>query len=148
MTLLDNTAALDKTAALDNTAKLTGSPLIEDDRDRHKFRVHRSTMTSPEIFAAERDKIFNHSWLYVGHESEVRNPGDFVRRPVAGRQLFMVRGAKSGRVNVFHNTCTHRGAMICRQKSGTSKSFPCFYHAWSFDSEGELKPATARRCGR
>ena len=124
---------------LDNPPARLGSALIEDDRDRHKFRVHRSTMTSPEIFKVERDKIFNHSWLYVGHESEVRNPGDFVRRPVAGRQLFMVRGAKSGRVNVFHNTCTHRGAMICRQKVGTSKSFPCFYHAWSFDSEGDLK---------
>ena len=119
--------------------RTAGFPLIDEDPDRHRFRVHRSTMTSPEIFAAERDKIFNHSWLYVGHESEVVNPGDFVRRPVAGRQLFMVRGAKSGRVNVFHNTCTHRGAMICRQKSGTSKAFPCFYHAWSFDSEGDLK---------
>jgi p-cumate 2,3-dioxygenase alpha subunit len=128
MTLLDNTAP-----------RMAGSPLVEDDRDNHKFRVHRSAMTSREIFERERDRIFNHCWLYVGHESEVPNPGDFVRRPVAGRPLFMVRGAKSGRVNVFHNTCTHRGAMICRQKTGTSKSFPCFYHNWSFDSEGELK---------
>jgi p-cumate 2,3-dioxygenase alpha subunit len=128
MTLLDNTPA-----------RLAGSPLSEDDRENHKFRVHRSTMTSQEIFEQEREKIFNHSWLYVGHESEVPNPGDFVRRPVGGRPLFMVRGAKSGRVNVFHNSCTHRGAMICRQKVGSSKSFPCFYHNWSFDSEGDLK---------
>src|SRR4051812_16933576 len=112
MTLLENEPGV-------GTDGTTGFPLIDEDPDRHRFRVHRSTMTSPEIFAAERDKIFNHSWLYVGHESEVTDPGDFVRRPVAGRQLFMVRGARSGRVNVFHNTCTHRGAMICRQKAGT-----------------------------
>jgi p-cumate 2,3-dioxygenase alpha subunit len=96
-------------------------------------------MVSQQIFEEERKRIFNHSWLYVGHESEVSKPGDFVRRSVGGRPLFMVRGAKSGRVNVFHNSCTHRGAMICRQKSGSAKSFPCFYHAWSFDSEGDLK---------
>lgn len=120
-------------------ARTAGSPLVEEDIERHRFRVHRSSMVSQQIFEEERKRIFNHSWLYVGHESEVSKPGDFVRRSVGGRPLFMVRGAKSGRVNVFHNSCTHRGAMICRQKSGSAKSFPCFYHAWSFDSEGDLK---------
>jgi p-cumate 2,3-dioxygenase alpha subunit len=114
-------------------------PLIDEDPRQHRFRVHRSTMTSQDIFEQERRRIFDHCWLYVGHESEIRNPGDYVRRPVGGRPLFMVRGARTGQVNVFHNSCTHRGALICRQKTGTSKSFPCFYHAWSFDSEGDLK---------
>jgi p-cumate 2,3-dioxygenase alpha subunit len=124
---------------LDRPTGLATFPLVDEDPARHRFRVHRSTMTSQEIFEEERRRIFDHCWLYVGHESEVRNPGDYVRRPVGGRPLFMVRGAKSGKVNVFHNSCTHRGALICRQQSGTSKSFPCFYHAWSFDSEGDLK---------
>lgn len=51
----------------------------------------------------------------------------------------MVRGAKTGNINVFHNTCTHRGAAICRADKGSQKVFQCFYHAWTFDSEGELK---------
>jgi p-cumate 2,3-dioxygenase alpha subunit len=50
----------------------------------------------------------------------------------------MVRGANSHKVHVFHNTCTHRGAVVCRQKTGNSKVFQCFYHAWTFDSEGKL----------
>jgi p-cumate 2,3-dioxygenase subunit alpha len=58
---------------------------------------------------------------------------------VGGRPVFMVRGVKTGNVNVFHNTCTHRGALVCRQDSGNSKVFQCFYHAWTFDSEGRLK---------
>jgi p-cumate 2,3-dioxygenase alpha subunit len=62
-----------------------------------------------------------------------------VRRPLAGRPIFMVRGVDSGNVNVFHNSCTHRGALVCRLDSGTAKVFSCFYHAWSFDTEGELK---------
>jgi len=116
----------------------TGSPLVEEDAGAHRFRVHRSTMTSPEVFQEELRRVFEHSWLYVGHESEVAEPGDYVRRPVGGRNVFMVRGAKSKQVHVFHNTCTHRGAVVCRQKSGNAKVFQCFYHAWTFDSEGKL----------
>ncbi|MBW0088137.1 Rieske 2Fe-2S domain-containing protein [Pseudonocardia sp. KRD-184] len=95
-------------------------------------------MTSPEIHALELERVFAHSWLYVGHESEVREPGDYVRRPVGGRPLFMVRAAKSREIRVFHNTCSHRGAVVCRKDSGNAKVFQCFYHAWSFDTEGKL----------
>ncbi|TPG37311.1 aromatic ring-hydroxylating dioxygenase subunit alpha [Mycobacterium hodleri] len=96
-------------------------------------------MTSPEVHRAEIERIFSTSWLYVGHESEIPEPGDFVRRPLAGRPVFMVRGAKTGNINVFHNTCTHRGALVCRQDAGNAKAFACFYHAWTFDTEGQLK---------
>jgi p-cumate 2,3-dioxygenase alpha subunit len=127
------------TAAFDpGMLSRTAGPFVDEDREHHRFRVHRSTMTSPEIFALEKERIFGHCWLYVGHESEVREAGDYVRRPLGDRQVFMVRGKKSGRVNVFHNTCTHRGAMVCRKDAGNAKVFQCFYHAWSFDSDGTL----------
>jgi phenylpropionate dioxygenase-like ring-hydroxylating dioxygenase large terminal subunit len=118
------------------TAPVRGRGLIEEDGQR--FRVHRSSMTSPEIHALELDRVFAHSWLYVGHESEISEPGDYVRRPVGGRPLFMVRSVKSGEIRVFHNTCTHRGAVVCRKDAGNAKVFQCFYHAWSFDTEGAL----------
>jgi p-cumate 2,3-dioxygenase alpha subunit len=120
------------------TQAAPGARLVEEDREHHRFRVHRSTMTSPEIFNLEIERVFGHSWLYVGHESEVRQPGDFVRRAVGNRQVFMIRGKKTGAVNVFHNTCPHRGAMVCRQDKGNAKVFPCFYHAWSFSTDGDL----------
>lgn len=119
--------------------RVTDLPMVDEDLEHHRFRVHRATMTSPDVFREEVRRIFHRCWLYVGHESEVANPGDYVRRPLAGRPVFMVRGVKSNRVHVFHNTCTHRGAAVCRQKAGNSKVFQCFYHAWTFDSEGNLK---------
>ncbi|ORW28670.1 aromatic ring-hydroxylating oxygenase subunit alpha [Mycobacterium palustre] len=123
----------------ERTRQATGqTPLVVDDQDRQVFRVHRSAMTSPDVHRAEIERVFGKCWLYVGHESEIPKPGDFVRRKVAGRPIFMVRGAKSGKINVFHNTCTHRGALVCRQDSGNAKVFSCFYHAWSFDTEGRL----------
>jgi p-cumate 2,3-dioxygenase subunit alpha len=101
------------------------------------FRVHRSTMVSPELFALEQERIFDHTWLYVGHESEVERPGDYRRRTVAGRPVFMVRGS-DGIVRVFLNSCTHRGAQVCRLDEGNAAQFQCFYHAWTFDNRGAL----------
>jgi phosphoglycolate phosphatase-like HAD superfamily hydrolase len=87
--------------------------------------------------AREQERIFERCWLYIGHESEFRQPGDYRRRTVAGRPLFLVRG-RDQQVRAFHNTCTHRGAMVCRQDQGRAEQFQCFYHAWTFDNRGEL----------
>ena len=112
-------------------------PLIVDDRERGMFRVKRTAMTSNRIWRAERERIFDHAWLYVGHDSEIAEPGDYQRRQIAGRPLVFVRG-RDGGVRVLYNSCTHRGARVCRQDSGNAKSFQCFYHAWTFNTEGEL----------
>jgi p-cumate 2,3-dioxygenase alpha subunit len=122
----------------DTASDLGRRPLVDEDGEKRQFRVHRSSMTSQRVYDAEIQRVFNHSWLYVGHTSEVPGPGDYVRRPVGGRPMFMVRGAKSGEVQVFHNSCTHRGAVVCRTDRGNAKSFQCFYHAWTFSTEGKL----------
>jgi p-cumate 2,3-dioxygenase alpha subunit len=113
------------------------SHLVVDDTANGTFRVHRSSLTSPEIFELERKRIFDRSWLYVGHESEVPTPGDYVRRTVADRPLFMIHG-RDGKVRVFINSCLHRGAMVCRQDKGNSGSFVCFYHGWAYNDAGKL----------
>ena len=111
--------------------------LIIDDRERGIFRVHRSSMTSTDLFQRERELIFNRCWVYLGHESEVEKPGDYRRRTVAGRPLFFARGS-DGEVRVFLNTCPHRGALICRRDEGNAEVLQCFYHAWTFNTNGEL----------
>ncbi|MCH6170891.1 aromatic ring-hydroxylating oxygenase subunit alpha [Pseudonocardia alaniniphila] len=95
-------------------------------------------MTSPAVLSAELERVFGRCWLYLGHESEIREPGDYVRRSVGGRPVFVVRSARTGEIHAFHNTCTHRGAVVCRRERGNSKVFQCFYHAWSFDTDGKL----------
>ena len=111
--------------------------LVVEDAARGRFRVHRSAMTSTEILGLERECIFNRTWLYVGHDSEVPAPGDYRRRMVAGRPLFMVRG-RDGKVRVFFNTCRHRGALVCRRDEGNAETFQCFYHGWAYNDRGEL----------
>ena len=95
--------------------------LITDDRERGIFRVHRSSMTSTDLFHRERELIFNRCWIYLGHESEVEKPGDYRRRTVAGRPLFFARG-KDGEVRVFLNTCSHRGRANLPPRRGERRS--------------------------
>jgi len=112
--------------------------LIVEREEEGYFAYHRSALTSEAIHRAEIERIFNRSWLYVGHESEVPMRGDFVRRTVGKRQLFFTRSRTTGEVRVFANSCRHRGATICRRDRGNAKTFQCFYHAWTYDTDGTL----------
>lgn len=111
--------------------------IAERAEDEH-FAYHRSVLASPAYHELELRCIFNRCWLYLGHESEVPNPGDYCRRTIANQPLFFVRSREQGEINVFANTCTHRGATICRTDRGNAHTFQCFYHAWTFDTEGGL----------
>jgi p-cumate 2,3-dioxygenase alpha subunit len=110
---------------------------ILDNPDAGLFRVHRSMMTSTEVLELEWERIFDRGWLYLGHDTEIEGQGEYRRRTLAGRPLFFVRG-RDGQVRVFLNTCTHRGALVCRRDEGTTERFQCFYHGWTFDTEGAL----------
>jgi p-cumate 2,3-dioxygenase subunit alpha len=111
--------------------------LIIDDVTAGQFKVHRRVYADAEIFEVEKDRIFNKSWLYLGHESEVASPGDFVTRHVAGRNVILTRGT-DGVLRGLLNQCTHRGTLVCRAQAGTTKLFTCPYHAWTFDTTGKL----------
>jgi p-cumate 2,3-dioxygenase alpha subunit len=111
--------------------------LIVDNRTDGLFRVNRRAFTDPDILALEHRRVFEQAWIYAGHTSEIPRLGDFRCRRVAGRPIIMVRGSDDT-VRVLLNTCTHRGAMVCREPAGNARTFQCFYHAWTFDNRGEL----------
>ncbi len=111
--------------------------LVVDDEQQGLFRVHRSVFTDPDILALERERIFDRCWIYAGHESEVRKPGDFVTRRVAGRPVIISRG-NDDKVRVLLNSCSHRGAIVCRELSGNAKVHQCFYHGWTYTPEGAI----------
>jgi len=110
---------------------------VVDDGDGGLFKVARKAFVDPAVLEQERANIFDRCWIYLGHESEIPDKGSFVSRAVAGRNLIFNRD-RNGAINAFYNTCTHRGAMVCREAKGTSKNFQCFYHGWVFSDEGKL----------
>lgn len=116
-------------------ADMKHAPYIID--NGHDFRLNRAVLVDPDILAAERERIFDTCWVYAGHESEVKAPGDFVTRKVAGRPVIMCRDS-AGEVRLYLNTCRHRGAQVCRERQGNTRRFYCFYHGWSYDCDGRL----------
>ena len=98
--------------------------------------VDNAIYTDAEIFAEEMEKIFARVWKFVGHESEVRELGDYRTTMVAGKPMVIVRG-DDGKVRCFYNVCPHRGAEIVRKPSGNGKNFTCLFHHWTFDRQGE-----------
>src|SRR5208283_4419172 len=111
--------------------------LVIDDLASTTFKVNRRAFTDPDILALERKKIFDQCWLYVGHESELPEPGSFIARKVGGRPIVFVRD-DAGEIRLFFDACTHRGNSVCRGSSGKTDRFVCFYHGWAFNTRGDL----------
>ncbi|WP_083228813.1 aromatic ring-hydroxylating oxygenase subunit alpha [Bordetella sp. H567] len=104
-------------------------------------RVHKDVYESTDIFQLEMEHLFGKAWIYVGHESEIPNKGDFVTNAIGGQPIIISRH-KDGTVHAMHNRCGHRAATVCNEERGnTGNSFRCGYHGWTFKTNGELLAA-------
>ncbi len=106
--------------------------LIEDDR------VHRDVYTSAEIFQLEMERLWSRTWIYVGHASQIANPGDYITADIAAQPVIMVRHG-DGSIRVLLNRCAHKGTKLVYDFAGnTGKTFRCPYHAWTYRTDGSL----------
>ena len=111
---------------------------VIEDREKRKFLVNREAFISDDILGEEWKRIFATCWIYVGHASEIPNRGDFRTRNVAARPILFARG-QDGEVRALFNVCSHRGALVCREREGNARGFYCIYHGWTFNPDGTLK---------
>lgn len=98
-------------------------------------RVHGSLYTRPDVFAQEMARIWYRTWVFVGHESEIPEPNDFVRRGFGPQEVILARDV-DGRVRVLRNRCPHRGNQVCQDPRGNNATFRCAYHGWTFRLDG------------
>lgn len=112
-------------------------PLVDSERGT----VSRKAFTSDEIFEQEIEAIFDRSWAFLAHDSEIPEPGDYVLRHM-GRVPVVVVRAEDCTVHVFLNSCRHRGSKLCRADSGHLRRFVCPYHGWTYDTNGALVTTT------
>ena len=101
-------------------------------------RVHRTLYTDPAIFQEELVKVFGgRSWVYLAHESQLPEPNSYLSVNMGHRPVILTRD-RGGEIHGIFNRCAHRGATLCRDESGTARSFQCPYHGWTFRNTGEL----------
>ncbi len=110
---------------------------IIDDREKKCFLLDREVLVSEDILRSEMAHIFGRCWIYVGHASELRKPGDFRARKVAGRPVIFVRD-QQGAFHCLFNTCRHRGSIVCTEREGNRRRFQCIYHGWTYGNDGAL----------
>lgn len=93
--------------------------------------------SDPDLFELERERLFGRSWVYLAHESEIPERGDYVVRRIVD-DSFIVARDDSGQIRVHANVCRHRGMQLCRAERGSASHFRCPYHAWTYDNSGAL----------
>jgi len=125
-------------SAQSETAVADFAALVESDR------VHTSLYNDPDIFSAEMEKIFQRTWVWVGHVSEIPNPGDFVTTYV-GLQPVIVNRDRDGEIHVLLNRCRHRASTVCEGRKGNARAFVCPYHGWGYGQDGTLKGIPYRK---
>jgi len=101
--------------------------------------VPAAVFTSAEQFEREREQIFRKVWLNVGRVEQIPCPGDYFVKDLAicNTSVLVIRG-KDGKVNAFHNMCSHRGNKIAWDSGGTCRLFTCKFHGWSYALDGRL----------
>ncbi len=105
--------------------------LVED------CRINREIFVSQAIFDEEMIRIFSSVWVYVAHESEIPNSGDYKTTKIGLEPVIVARNPDGG-VSVLLNRCAHRGLTVCQKRSGNAQTFRCAYHSWTYDTEGSL----------
>jgi len=116
----------------------TDTPFVVENRAADTFMINREVFVSEDLLKREWERIFLTCWIYVGHASEVRKPGDFRTRQIAGRPIIFCRD-QHGQVAAMLNACSHRGAMVCREREGNARGFYCMYHGWTYNPDGSLR---------
>jgi phenylpropionate dioxygenase-like ring-hydroxylating dioxygenase large terminal subunit len=108
---------------------------------REGFSLPGVLYRDPAIYEAEIRQIFLRSWLYVGHQSQIPERGDYFLFDVAGESVIVVRDGE-GQINALLNVCRHRGSRICDQAAGHEARLTCRYHGWTYGLDGSLRAAS------
>ena len=108
---------------------------------RNGHTLPQALYTQTEIFDFDMKAIYGQSWLMAGLACELPKTGSYISMMV-GKWPILITRDKDGVIRAFHNSCRHRGSMICALGSGNAPKLVCPYHRWTYDLDGSLFAAT------
>ena len=102
-------------------------------------KIHASVYTDPSLFHLEMQRIWGQAWIFIGHESQIPEPGDFFSTQINPETPVVMIRDKDRSVYVLHNRCGHKGAKVVEHRSGkVSGALRCAYHGWTYRFDGSL----------
>jgi TetR/AcrR family transcriptional repressor of bet genes len=90
------------------------------------------------LLAAERAELLRPAWQVLGHEAELRVPGDYVSGDLGGERVLIVR-AERERLHAFRNTCRRSPHALVTERAGQLQSaIRCATHGLTYTFDGQL----------
>ncbi len=84
-------------------------------------RLDEVSATLPSAFYYDRAhhelelrQIWHKEWLLVGRADKIAAVGDYQVVEVGDQSVIVTRG-RDHRLRAFHNTCRHRGSILCQK---------------------------------
>ncbi|HEY3306360.1 MAG TPA: Rieske 2Fe-2S domain-containing protein [Candidatus Binatia bacterium] len=116
-----------------NPTQKETSPWVDTDAGLVSAKI----FVDEEIYRLEQERIYSRSWLFLAHDSEIPEPGDFVTRWMGEDPVIVWRG-QDRKARVFLNVCRHRGRRVCAEDVGKAAQMRCPYHGWTYSNMGKL----------
>lgn len=113
--------------------------LLAERRDGHC--LPQGLYNGADAFAFDQTAIYGRSWIMIGFDCELPQPGSYLSEMIGAWPVLIVRG-RDGEIRAFHNSCRHRGSILCQPGSGTVPRIVCPYHSWTYKLDGSLLAAS------
>lgn len=101
----------------------------------------QSLYIDADVFAFDMQAIFATSWLMAGMTCELPKPGSYLALNIGPWPVIITRDTKDI-IHAFHNSCRHRGSILCPSGQGSAPKLVCPYHRWTYNLDGSLFAAT------
>lgn len=106
-------------------------------RRRPGHALEQPFYTSPAVYDLDLTHLFYKQWLYAAPACQLAKAGSYVTMRVGAYEVIIVRG-RDGEIRAFHNSCRHRGSLICKARQGQVAKLVCPYHQWTYELDGKL----------
>ena len=122
------------------SSSITPMKLPLTDKAEISFTLPASYYLDESIYQREKEQIFYKTWQYVAHQSMLPEPGDYFCLSICEENIFVIRSADQ-QLRAFYNVCKHRAHELLTGSGNVRNMIVCPYHAWAYDSSGNLKNA-------
>jgi len=99
--------------------------------------LEQAFYTDEQVFQTDMAMIFYREWLFATPACDLEKKGSYVTHQVGEYGIILVRGADDV-IRAFHNTCRHRGSILCKAAKGNAPKLVCPYHQWTYELDGKL----------
>jgi glycine betaine catabolism A len=110
------------------------------------YTLPQAFYADPDLYDFDVSAVIGRSWLMIGFEAELPEPGSHIALTIGGSPILVARG-RDGVIRGFHNSCRHRGSQICADGYGRSMKLICPYHKWTYELDGRLIGAARMPAG-